>query len=509
MIESPPALLPFQPTSRHMALPVSPPPRSDDVAVQGWSGLTIRIAWTLLTNGVKVRPAVLKDARTHVLFHIAPTASVPQAEDQATALTSRFVDNARGRRRNDAWALDAQMPLSPRWRRALDRSLTPLSEVIFRKHYGDNRSLAMLESRLEVDRVILDGHLGGLREVVRRSAAVDGVPLDQWSNERVDRLLARLAAWSPGPCPPLLDVIEGAHREHVATCCRCDRTVRLVRASIVTIEDLLPPTLGARPRGEVEVLALHFHPDSRGHRRTLAEDLPVVTFPIGDDILLMDAAHIDEIAPVLRTATELGLPARDQLRGAIVSGTGKWSRHGLLGPLTEIAEREARFRGWGHVDGVDRLPEVLPEPPSARPLGTAVLLLAACTLVVFRLAFPPQPSDAEFPLEAQFTEGRGGVWTHFDVEEEAIITLVRSGPEGLQVVTAPASAAAKAEYAVGDGSYRLHTSGGGILLVSSSESVADVKGLIATAETADDPLSALSQLVQNATPGSDAKVYQR
>ncbi len=492
-----------------MALPVSPPPRSDDVAVQGWSGLTIRIAWTLLTNGVKVRPAALRDARTHVLFHIDPTSSLPHAEDQATALTCRFVDNARGRRCNDTTALDAQMPLSPRWRRALDRSLTPLSEVVFKKHFGDNRSLDQLESRLKVDRIILDGHLGGLREVVRRSAVSDGVPLDQWSNERLDRLLVRLAAWSPGPCPPLLDVIEGAHREHVAGCCRCDRTVRLVRASIVTVEDLLPPTLGARPRSEAEVLALHFHPDGRSTRRTLAEDLPVRTYPIGDDILLMDASKMDVIAPVLRTVTELGLPSREHLRGAIVTGNGVWSRHGLLGPLTEIAEREARFRGWGHVDGMDRLPDVLPEPPSARPLAAGVLLLAACTLLVFQAAFPPLPSDAQFPLDAEFTEGRGGVWTHFDVEDAAVITLVKRGAEGLEIVAAPSSAAAKAMWAVGDGTYRLHTTGPGVLVVSTSQSVPSVEAMIATAERAEDPLTALSALVKDASPGADAKVYQR
>ena len=492
-----------------MALPVSPAPRSDDVAVQGWSALTIRIAWTLLTNNVRVRPSVLRDARTHVLYHIGENSSLPQAEDQATTLTTRFVRTARGKRCSETWVADRQMPLSPRWRRSLDRSLTPLSEVVFRKHYGDNRRLAELESQLPIDRVTLDGVVGGLREVIRQAAAADGVPLDQWTNERVDALLSRLAAWAPGPCPPLLDVIEGAHREHVATCCRCDRTVRLVRASIVTVEDLLPPTLGARPTGQVDVLALHFHPDARTHRRGLATDLPVPSYPLGDDVLLMDASRMDEIAPLLKAATELGIPAGHHLRGAVVSGPGCWSRHGLLGPMGDAAEREARFRGWGLIDDMDRLPGVLPEPPSARGLGIGVAGLALCTALLLWLAFPPAPSSANYPLQAEFTQGRGGIWTAFDVEEAAYITLVREDTDGLELVAAPQSPSAKGAYAVGDGSYRLHTPGSGVLLVSSAAEVVDVEDLIHTAETAERPLLALSEMVKKASPGADTEVFQR
>ena len=492
-----------------MALPVSPPPRSDDVAVQGWSALTIRIAWVLLTNDVKVRSAVLRDARTHVLFHLDRNTALPHAEDQATTLTTRFVHNARGRRCNDTWSVDAQMPLSPRWRRALERSLSPLSELVFRKHYGDNRSLSALEAQLQIDRVTLDGLLGGLREVVRHAAASDGVPLDTWSNERVDELLSRLAAWSPGPCPPLLDVIEGAHREHVAGCCRCDRTVRLVRASIVTIEDLLPPTLGARPSEDVKVLALHFHPDARSHRRGLAADLPVTSYPIGDDLLLMDATRMDDIAVLLRTAAELGIPSANHLRGAIVTGPGAWSRHGLLGPLTEVAEREARFRGWGQIDGMERLPEVLPEPPSARHLGAAVAVLALCTLLLTSLAFPPAENPALFPIESSFTTGRGGIWTEFDVEEEAVITLVRQDENGLELVSQAHAPSDKAAYAVGDGSYRLHTSGRGVLVVSTEDKVTDVTSLMDAAEASEDPLLALSKLVKKSHPAADTQVFSR
>ena len=74
----------------------------------------------------------------------------------------------------------------------------------------------ILEAALKVDRVDLEAVQSGLREVVRRIAVADGLPVDGWAPERIDRLLRRLAAFAPGPCPPVLDVAEGCHRDHTA-----------------------------------------------------------------------------------------------------------------------------------------------------------------------------------------------------------------------------------------------------------------------------------------------------
>lgn len=490
-----------------MALPVSPPPKSDDVAVLGWSGITVRIAWTLLARGVKVRPQVLRDARTHALFHIPPHTPLPHAEDLAAALTEAFVDRARGRPPSDPWPQDMQMPLSARWRRALDRSLNPLGEVVFRKHYGDNRSLEHLERRLSsVDRMALETARGGLREVVRRAAAADGVPIERWPGERIDRLLVRLAAFAPGPCPPLLDVVEGGYREHTTTCTRCDRTVRLLRSSILTVEDLLPPTLGARPSSSVKVLALHLHPDARQHRRALRNELPEA-FPVGDDLLLVDATDPTTVHEVLRTAAEVGSPVRDHLRGALLEGPGAWTRHGLIGPLVDRAAQEVRQRTWGLVDGLGELPPTLPDPPSARPLWATATVLAGVAAVLLRLTIAPAQAHDD-GLWVDFTAGRGGVWVAFDTPEHAHIGIVRQVEDRLEVVHRSARPADKVAFAVGDGTYRLHVRGGGVLLVSSDQPM-DLELLTAQASADPDPLQALGERIRTGTPTARWRAFQR
>lgn len=483
-----------------MALPVSPAPKSDDVAVLGWSGLTVRIAWTLLARGVRVRPEVLKDARTHVLLHLDPHTPLPHAEDLAASLTSGFVDRARGRPLSDPWPVDVSMPLSPRWRRALEHTITTenVSRLVFRKHYGDGRSLEHIEKRTRIDRLHLEGARAGLREVVRRAAAADGLPLENWPPERIDRLLVRLAAFSPGPCPPILDVAEGGYQDHVGTCVRCDRAVRLLRAGILTVDDLLPPTLGARPTGRVRVLALHFHPEGRRHRRLLRDELGVDTFPVEDDLLLVDFARPDEVESALRMAAELGMPHRDHLRGALLEAPGAWTRHGLVGPMVERARQELKHRIWSVVEGVDELPDPLPPPPSARSLWSTAGGLSLLTVLLARLALSPADAAIAETLSVDFSEGRGGIWTAFDLPETSLLTVVREQDGALEVVHASRTPADKMPFAVGDGSWRLHVPGDAVMIIASDRPV-HLGPLLSDAAGSPDPMSRLGELLA-ATP---------
>ncbi len=500
--------LPSLPASHLMALPVAPPPRSDDVVVRGWSGLTVRIAWTLLACGVKVRAPVLRAARTHALLHVDERTRECEAEDQVAMLTRQFVRRAKGKSPVGPHDHDASMPVSPRWRRALERSMNPLSHAVFRKHYGDNRSLRHLEAKLRADPVSLEGARAGLREVVRRSASADGVPLDGWTPERIDALLIRLASWSPGPCPPLLDVVEGAHREHVMGCPRCDRTVRLVRSGILTLKDLLPPTLGARPRDRAKVLTLHFHPNARSYRKGIKDELSCPAFCVGDDLLMLHAEDLDEARAVLQCGAEVGQPGKDGVRGAIVEGPGAWSSYGVLGPLGALGDREARFRTWGSIDGMEALPDELPAPPSARGMWAAVGIAAVVLLAFAPTLLNPPTAQATTALQADFTAARGGIWTAFDAPESALITVIRQSDEGLEVVLNSASAADKATFAVGDGSYRTFTVGPGLLIASSPQYL-PVDGLLREVEGSKDPLNQFAALLHEAEPGATLMVHQQ
>lgn len=490
-----------------MALPVAPPPRSEDVAINGWSAITVRVAWTLLALGVKVRARVLRDARAHTLFHLDERTKLSDAEDLAELHTRHFVLRARGKNPHHAHDQDHAMPLSPRWRRALERSFNPISEAVFRLHYCDNRGLKVVADKLQTDRLAVEAACAGLQEVVRAAALADGLPLEGWGAERVDRLLSRLAAWSPGPCPPLLDVLDGAHREHLVTCARCDRTLRLVRASILSVEDLLPPTLGARPRETARVLALHFHPDGRAHRKLIREALKVPAFPVGDDLLLLDAARLPEVQSVLVTATQLGRPHRDLLRGGIIEGPGRWSTYGVLGPLADRAEREARFRTWGQVDELGELPATRPPPPSARGAWAAVGVLAVAAVASLQLAIAAPSPEGEGRLQAEFTPGRGGVWSQFDVPEDALVSVVRLG-EGtkLEVVLSSVTPADKADLATGDGSYRAFSEGQGVL-VAATRAPLPLDDLIADARGAIDPLDSLARAIRSTEPDAAIAVH--
>lgn len=495
--------------STHTALTAlsSDVPPMPDVAHLAWPALTVRVAWTLLAGGVRVRPAVLRDARDHVLMHLPPDLPLTEVEDRTTDLVARFVARARRRNVENPWPQDAAMPLSPRWRRAVDRACTPLLGVVFRQHYGDGRSLDHLEKTLQVDRSALEAARGGLREVLRRVGGGDGLPLEKWPAARLDRLLARLAAWAPGPCPPILEVAEGQHREHVTTCTRCDRAYRLVQNEILSRADLVPPAQGARPSAKIRVLAVHFHPDARRSRDVLAREASFPCFPVGEDLLLLDYSDEARANALIVLAVEVGMPHRDHLRVAALEGPGRWSSHGLLGPLVERAEAEIRMATWGEAPGLGILPPPLPEAPSARRWWTAVASIAALGVGLAAHAVQPARPTALYPLTAQFTEGRGGAWTTFDVDDHAFVTVIRLADGALEPLLTPRAAADKAQIAVGDGTYRLHTQGEGVIVVSSGAPIPDLDAHLAAARTSNDPMGTLEADLHGADPRADVKAW--
>ena len=492
-----------------MALPVSPGPKSRDVAVRGWAGLTVRIAWTLLAAGVKVRADVLHDARVNALLHLDRATPLPHAEDQAAHATRAFVRRARGLRPDDPWPQDAAMPLSPRWVRALERSTDAIGAAVFRKHYGDNRSITRLESSLRVDRTQLEAARAGLREVVRRIGQADGLPFDDWPADRLDRLLVRLASFAPGPCPPVVDVAEGAHREHVRHCPRCDRLVRMVRSGILTVDDLLPPTLGARPQSTVKVLVVQLHPDARPHRATLCSELGGRAHPLGDDLLLLDGDELKLATEVLTMAAEVEQPHRSAMRGAWLEGPGAWCAHGLLGPLTDRLDRAVQHRSWGTVDPIGELPEPLPPPPSSRGMWGAVGTLTVLVLVLMRLAYSAATGDpAEQALTATFTDSAQGLWVSFDAPEPDPVAVV-AWDDGLSLLAGGRDAAGKADLAVGDGSYRARTDGRGLLVVYRAGPIELDDDVLSAASGEERPLASLAATLSSRHPDAVVRWHAR
>ena len=478
-----------------------------------WAALTVRVAWTLLAEGVRVKPGVLRDARDHVLFLLPPELPAALAEDRASVETARFVARARRKAWDDPWPQDWEMPLSPRWKRQLDRGAAPLHAAVAKLHYGDGRPLESLERVLNVDRTALDAARGGLRELARQIVAADGLPVETWPNPRLDRLLRRLAAWSPGPCPPVLEVAEGRHRDHVAACPRCDRTARLVRSQVLRPADLLLPSTAALPSGDVTLLAVHFHADARRHRdRWLAEAesppasarhlLPLGAAPIADDLLLVDATDPERAYALVRLACEVGAPAREGVRAAIVRAPGRWSLHGVLGEAGDRAEAQVRSRAWGDVEGMETLPIALPEPPSTRRAWTLVAGLAVAAAVAWAVALAPQRDAPAFALDVDFAPGRGGVWATFDVDDDANLALVRDLGGKLDVVMSSATPADKSKFALGDGAFRVHTQATGLLVAASPAPLSELTAWASAAPN----LDALAKRIHDAQPRADVAV---
>jgi hypothetical protein len=493
-----------------MALPVSPAPRSDDVAHHGWPGLTVRIAWTLLSSGVKIRREVLEAARAHVLYHLPPATDLPHAEDRAAHLTRQFVAQARGQVHRDPWPGDAAMPLTDRWARAIDSIRDRVTDAVFRMHYGDQRPLSYVERKLRIDRVAVDAARGGLREVLRRAARNDGLPLDAWSNDRLDRVLARLAAFAPDQCPPMYDVVNGAHRSHVRVCPRCNRMVRLVNAGALEVQDLQPPTLRARPRDRTKVLALHFHPEARSHRERVHEALPTAHL-VGEDLLLVDVTEPGPVHDVLRVAAEVGMPERHHLRGAVVDGPGRWTRFGPLGPLGAAARQEVRTRSWGVVDGIGSLPDALPAPPSAAFSWGLVGLLGIAAGIALTFAVqtaPPGMPGPDVDFVPGSAGGSSGTWAHFDVEETHMVHLIGSTGGTPEPVLISETAADKARLAVGDGSYRALVPGEAALLVATDRPI-DISPLIASSRASSAPLQTLSAEIRRMQPSAHVFLHTR
>jgi hypothetical protein len=495
-----------------MALPIAPPPRSTDVAIQAWAGVTVRIAWTLLGLGIKPQREILADARAHVMYHLDPATPVTHAEDMASRLTEEFVARARGKNPAHPWSADWDVPIPHRWRRSFEAHLDEPGRFVFRKHYGDQRSLEWLSQHVAsdgrpVDLAVIEGLRQNLRGALRQ--VVDGLSIDAWAPERVDRLLQRLAAYAPPPCPRALDVSEGCYPEHVGACPRCDRMLRLLQHEEITLDDLQPPSIGARPGQHAKVLAIHLHPDARRHRRRLREALQAATedgpygpISISDDLILVDGDFAEQVANALRLCAEVGEPARVHVRGALVEGPGHWTARGVCGPLADQAAREVLFRSWGSIDAIGELPEELPDPPSAAALWAlvAVVALAGAPLVPWAFEqYPWQHPGPEVVVDLREPTPRvapAGAWLTFDVPDLSLVSLIAWKGDKLVTIARGSAPSDKAPFAAGDGTFRAWVEGDGALVAVSDRPIDDLDTLIANAQRSDRPLEALAEALE-------------
>ncbi len=459
-----------------MPTPTRPPRGNPALA---WSALTSRVAWQLRRARVRSTPSVLAEVREHVLLSMPAIPEPSEIEVAADLLILEYLERTRGGRYRGPPQSPALPPVDVTWRRAVEAACDPTVLAVFRLRYGDGAPPAEVLRTCRIDAATLQTVLEGLREVVREEVQARGHP--PLSPGAADALLERVAATAGDDCPPAGDLAALAAApdgrpaaEHVAGCPRCARTVRLLRAGLLTPADLLPPDPWPPATSRISILALHLHPQGRAHLKSLAGALGSCARAVGEDSLLVDPGRGDEWRDRLLQRIRMGLPARDHVRGALAHGPGRWTPRAVLGPVPIRALEASRARTWGEVEGIPLLPDPMPHPPSVARLWTVAILvgllagLAGTWLVVGR------GTGARWPLDAHADLAGGAVRVRFDVDNRAFVDAWDLGPQGARPILRSTKVADKGALATGEGDFEVVSFRSGVVLVSSGEPLPDL-----------------------------------
>ncbi len=480
-----------------MALPQQYAP-VDDVN-RRWLPVTIRVAWELLLARVRIRPAVLADAREHVLRCIPSGVNEEEAETLATVYARDYLARAKhGRYQRPPLDPDIGVSVPRSWRDALAKGLDPVADAVLRMHYGDGLPLDEVERHAAIHRAVLEGARDELRELLRGIAAADGQSVDEWPDARMDHLLYRVATVAGPNCPGPAGLLSEAGREHAGRCPRCSRGVRLIRQGVIAPQDLFLPE-GEQLTGRVAVMALLLHPDGRKHRQTLGELLDPIGVELGQDGWLIPAEEIAAIVPALKELAEQGTPPRHQLRGAVVEGPGRWRKGVILGPVPVAALDEARSRPWAEIDRVGELPLPLPPPPSAAGWWAGALVAASLATLAGVWVFRPERLGPTAPVEATWVRSEGGWDVRFDTDDLAVIDVVVQDDQGLRVEERDVRAD-KGLWATGEGDFALSLAAARAAVITSMDGVEDLDDLVAASRLETDPVAALSKTLARRHP---------
>ncbi|MGB0639343.1 MAG: hypothetical protein ACPGTU_08425, partial [Myxococcota bacterium] len=162
----------------------------------------MRVAWTLMMAGVRVRPATLNDARDHVMLSLPHGLSPDQAEEMVSMLVREFLGRVKGEKiHRQVGEADLGFSVPSTWRADLVRSVDPIGDAVLRLHYGDGMSMDDVGRTAALGSVVLSDARENIRERVRDMARQEGSPLGGWSDGRIDQLIGRIANVAEPGCP--------------------------------------------------------------------------------------------------------------------------------------------------------------------------------------------------------------------------------------------------------------------------------------------------------------------
>jgi hypothetical protein len=358
----------------------------------------------------------------------------------------------------------------------------------------------------------------GLREVMRvearsRLGTVSGGVA--WT----DALLGRVATAVGASCPEagvLVGIAAGREpvsrseqriHAHASSCPHCARGVRLLRADVLRAAHLEGPQRQEPPSDTVHLMALHLHPHARQHLRGLMGALGHSVLRVGEDSVLVNLARAPDWQDVLAQRARMGLPSRDQIRGAQVRGPGRWTSRVVIGPAAVSVLDLSRARPWGEVDGISALPDPLPPPPSVARWWSLAVAVGTVAVLVGSWALLEREDVAAFPLDAQVSDGGGAVVARFDVDDRAYVNAYTFGPQGVEVQLESASAADKVALATGEGDFELVTLAPGLVIVSAPAPVHDLQQVWQRRDLLAGGAEGIRERILAVHPDSDVAVF--
>lgn len=462
------------------------------------AAVTVRVAWSMMMAGIRIRPSNLQDARDHVLYSLPSAVDADEAEEHTDGLVEDYLNRVKGGRlQHRTRPGGGDLVLHAGLRARLVDALDPVSDAVLRLHYGDGMPLEQVERTAAIDGSALMAAQEGLRMSARDLLVGEGFS-GPWTDTRLDAALRRLANMALPGCPEPLELLADHNRAHVDDCPRCSRAVRLIRGGVIAPSDLLSPTQ-AGPKPEVLIGALILHPDARRVRRKLERVMGPGAVRAGPDVWLMSKDELAQMGPGIRSLVSDGVLPRHHLRGAVVRGPGRWSGPVLLGPTAIEAIESARARPWSEIDTLGELPPPRPTPPKAtRWWLTAAVFVALATGAGIE-TFQPQPKQPDVPIEASFTPAEDGWEITFDMADLAVLDVVALGTEGLTIVHGNVRSS-RGQWATGGGAYRLYVPDPYVALIASSAGLTDLGAMVEAARSSPTPLETLESQLRLAHP---------
>lgn len=453
-----------------------------------------------MMRGARVSPTVLVDARDHVLLTLGTGVAVDEAEHRAGPLTAEYLSRVAGqpmrRVRTETSDLDV---VHEGWRRGLVPALDPVADTVLRLHFGDGMTVASVAGTAAIGEEQLESAKGRLRGLVRTMAEGAGVPAQGWPDPKVDELLTRLANTAEPGCPQPTDVLSEHNRLHVDACPRCSRAVRLIRGGMIAPSDLVPAAGANDNVATTAAAVVLLHPDARRVQKKLAKVFGTRALRVAADAWLMSKGELDAVGASIHRLVSDGIVPRHHLRGAVVTGRGRWSGATLLGPVAVDAIETARSRPWAEIDGLGELPPPRPAPPSPAKWWAAAGIIGVVAATAGVGIMGPQESPPNVPIQASFIAVEDGWEVTFDADDLAVIDVVSLAEDGLTIVHRDVRAA-RGQWATGDGSYRVYVPDESMAILASEGGLADLPQLVNQSRSAPMPLQSLETTVRSVYP---------